>query len=519
MRPVPSNSSGGATALPRLKAKRLGVLTSDDPVVFMREDCHVCRSEGFTSRSRVLLASGGRSAIATLYQVSSDLVGMGEAGLSEAAWQLLDVREGDLLAASHPPPLESFRHVRSRIFGNRLTEAQFRGIIGDVAARRYSTVETAAYLTSGSAFPLDEQETVALTRVMVDVGETLSWGRSPVVDKHCVGGLPGNRTTPIVVAVATALGLIMPKTSSRAITSPAGTADTMERLAPVDLDLATIKRVVDREGGCIVWGGAVRLSPADDLLIRVERVLDLDSEGQLVASVLSKKVAAGATHLVLDIPVGPTAKVRSQEAAEALAARLTAVAAKFGIATAVVLSDGSQPVGRGIGPALEACDVLAVLRQTPGYPADLHVRACTLAGALLELAGRAAPGEGQAMAAHTIANGQAWAKFQRICDAQGGLRVPPTAAFTHPCLAPQSGQIAAIDNRRIARVAKLAGAPASKAAGVEMHVRMGDEVSAGQPLFSVHAESAGELEYALAYFDANPETVQVGAPRDPEERP
>src|SRR6185295_11844581 len=149
---------------------------------------------------------------------------------------------------------------------------------------------------------------------------------------------------------------------SRAITSPAGTADTMETMAPVELDLVTLRRVVESEGGCVAWGGAMGLSPTDDILIRVERVLDLDGEGQLVASILSKKIAAGATHLVLDLPVGPTAKVRSRENAQSLSHTLVGVAREFGIEAQAIVSDGLQPVGRGIGPALEARDVLAVLQ-------------------------------------------------------------------------------------------------------------------------------------------------------------
>lgn len=502
------HESTPADAAP-LRAKRMGILTLDEPIVFMRTDCHACRSEGLSSRSRVLLQSGGKSVVATLYQVTSELLDAGEAGLSEAAWEQLDLTEGDLIVARHPDPLVSFAHVRSRIFGNRLSEGQFHEIINDIAQHRYSAIETTAYLVSGSSFSMDDQEMHALTKVMVDLGDTLTWPGAPIMDKHCVGGLPGNRTTPIVVAILAALGLTIPKTSSRAITSPAGTADAMETLAPVDLDLVAIRRVVEQEGGCVAWGGAVRLSPADDLLIRVERVLDLDSEGQLVASVLSKKVAAGATHLVLDIPVGPTAKIRTPAAAAALAGRLRGVAAQFGITTSVVISDGSAPVGFGIGPALEAHDVLAVLQLTPGYPTDLHARACVLAGAALEMVGRAAPGMGIATAVQAISDGSAWSKFQRICEAQGGMRVPLVAALAHPQLAALDGYVTAIDNRKIARVAKLAGAPGVKVAGVKMFVRVGDKVSTGQPLYAVHADTDGELRYALDYVLANPDIIRV----------
>src|SRR5207342_2314958 len=196
-----------------------------------------------------------------------------------------------------------------------------------------SDIELAAFVTACAGDRMDLDESVALTRAMISVGERLDWGGGPVLDKHCVGGLPGNRTTPIVVAIIAAAGYRIPKTSSRAITSPAGTADAMEVMAPVALDLPGMRRVVEKEGGCIVWGGNVRLSPADDILIRVERPLDFDSDGQLVASILSKKVAAGSTHVLIDMPVGPTAKVRSLESAMSLQARLLTTASALGLAT------------------------------------------------------------------------------------------------------------------------------------------------------------------------------------------
>src|SRR5688572_5764072 len=359
----------------------------------MRTDCHVCRSEGLSARTQVQVIAGQREVLATLYQVSSDLIATNEVGLSEGAWERLGVSEGDSLTIRHPDPVESLGRMRHRIYGHRLDSAAFGAIMADIVEGHYSDVQLAAFVTACAALPLDERETIELTRVMVDVGERLHWPTSPIVDKHSVGGLPGNRTTPIVVAIVAAHGLVMPKTSSRAITSPAGTADMMETLAPIDLDLPTIRRVVERESGCIVWGGSVRLSPADDILIRVERALDLDSEGQLIASVLSKKIAAGSTHLVIDMPVGPTAKVRGAETAETLSRDIIGVAETFGLQVRIVTTDGLEPVGRGIGPALEARDVLAVLRCEADGPRDLRQRAIALAGALLELAG-AAPAAG-----------------------------------------------------------------------------------------------------------------------------
>jgi thymidine phosphorylase len=313
----------------------------------------------------------------------------------------------------------------------------------------------------------------------------------------------------LVVPIVAACGLRIPKTSSRAITSPAGTADAMETVAPVDLDVAAIRRVVERTGACIVWGGAVRLSPADDILIRVERPLDLDSQGQLVASVLSKKIAAGSTHVLVDVPVGPTAKVRSAAAAGELAHQLEQVGGALGLQVRVLQTDGLAPVGRGIGPALEARDVLAVLRNESAGPADLARRALLLAGELLEFGGAAPPGSGTARAADVLANGEAWRKFREICEAQGGFREPSQAPHRLPVTARRSGAVVAIDNRRLARIAKLAGAPQAPCAGLELHVRCGDFVERGQPLFTLHAESPGELAYAFEYAQVQADTVLV----------
>ena len=492
-----------------LRLRRLGIDTHQEAVVYMRQDCHVCRSEGFAAQGRIQVTLGARTIMATLGQITSDLLGHDEASLSDAAWHRLGATDGDEISVTHARSVDSLRHVRGKIYGNRLEQQALHAIVADIVAGRYSDVELAAFIAACGGQAMDHAEMLGLTRAMVATGRRLDWGKGTVADKHSVGGLPGNRTTPIVVAIAAACGLTIPKTSSRAITSPAGTADTMETLAPVDLDIAAMRRVVDQEGGCIVWGGAVDLSPADDILIRVERALDVDSDGQLVASVLSKKIAAGSTHLVVDLPVGPTAKVRSMASAEALSAALQAVAAACNLRIKILTGDGSQPIGRGIGPALEAHDVVAVLRNEKDASESLRRRAVDLAGALLELAGRAPAGEGAALALKTIGDGSAWRKFAAICNAQGGMRQPGVAPFTHEVCATRTGRVAAIDNRVLGRIAKLAGAPGAKEAGIQLHALLGMQVDRGRPLYTIHSVTRGELAYALDFLSSHTDPIQL----------
>ena len=495
-----------------LKARRLGIDTQHETMAFVRSDCPVCRSEGLSAHSRVQLQNGKNAIIATLYHVDENLLECDEIGLSESAWKRLELDNGAHLTISHPAPINSLANVRAKIFGQKLGEATTLDIISDIVAGRYSDIQISAFVTACAALPLDLDETTALTRAMVDTGKKVTWPTNPIVDKHCVGGLPGNRTTPIIVAIVAAHGLTMPKTSSRAITSPSGTADTMESLTRVDLSLDEMRQVIEQEGGCFVWGGSVEFSPSDDAMIRIERALDLDSEGALIASVLSKKIAAGATHLLIDIPVGRTAKVRSPEAADSLRRSFIEIAAQFDIKVKVEITDGSQPVGRGIGPALEARDILAVLRNETDAPADLRERACQLAGSLLELVGTAAAKQGTLMARKTLENGDAWRKFEAICKAQGALKTPTKARHTRPVTASCSGRVSEIDNRRLAKVAKLAGAPEDKAAGVDLHVRLGDTVKQGDVLYTLHTESPGELAYAIDYVSANPGIISLTTP-------
>jgi thymidine phosphorylase len=490
---------------------RAGVDTHREPVVYMRADCAVCRSEGFDAQTRVWVEVEDRSLIATLNVITNGgWLPQDTVALSEAAWRQLRPAPHERATFRHADSPDSARLIRAKVYGRALSRSEYLSIVRDTLDGTLADLDIAAFLTACASRELDTRENTELTLAMVDAGERLRWRERVVLDKHCVGGLAGNRTTPIIVAIVAACGGVIPKTSSRAITSPSGTADTMETLAPVNLPLSTMRQVVEREGGCIAWGGSVGLSPADDELIRIERALDFDSDAQLVASVLSKKLAAGSTHVLLDLPVGPTAKIRSHQAAEALAAKLSTVAAAIGLQTRIEFTDGTQPVGRRIGPALEARDVLAVLEQRADAPADLRERALKLAGSLLELGGLAT--DGFERARRTLEDGSALRKFEAICAAQGGRREPPVAAHRHVIHAETDGMTGAIDNRLLSRTAKLAGAPRSPAAGIELHVRVGMTVTRGAPLITVHAATAGELEYALAYHRHHPSPIEITTP-------
>src|SRR5690606_37048190 len=283
----------------------------------------------------------------------------------------------------------------------------------------------------------------------------------------------------------------------------------MGTLFRVEFPIAEMQKIVRRTGACMVWGGAVSLSPADDLLVRIERELDIDGEGQLIASVLSKKIAAGSTHVLIDIPVGETAKVRSAAEADYLASLFTRVGDACGIQVRCLLTDGSRPVGFGIGPVQEALDLLAVLQCKPEAPADLRVRGIELAANLFELADGEGLQAGREKASRLLDSGAAWEQFQRIAEAQGGLRTLPQPAYSAEVHAAQSGHIQSVDNRCLSRLAKLAGAPADVTAGLRLHANAGSLVRRGDTLFTLYSDSPGERDYALQYYRANADMFHI----------
>ena len=496
----------------QLKIRRVNLDTGRENVAVISRRSTALRPDVFRGFSRVELSSNSKVLLATLLLTDDGMVAPDELGLAEPAFRRFAEPVGSPVTVTPAAPPDSLDAVRAKIQGRVLSDADMSAIIEDITHYRYSEMEIAAFLIGSASF-MTSGELLALSRAMAGAGTQLKWDHDIVVDKHCIGGIPGNRTSMVVVPIVAAHGLMIPKTSSRAITSPAGTADTMEVLARVDLGVDAMKDVVNACHGCLVWGGHVNLSPADDILISVERPLAIDTREQMVASIMSKKLAAGATHLLLDLPVGPSAKLRDSRRFVAMRKLFEYVADQVGLETSVVATDGSQPIGRGIGPWLEARDVMQVLERDPQAPRDLEERAVLLAGHVLEFDPVLRGGRGIARARELLQSGAALAKMQRIMAAQGA---PPATcrpgSLTRDVLASRDGVIAAIDCLRVARIARLAGAPLDKGAGVDLFKKIGQPVQQGEPLYRIYADFGADYRFACQHAEESDGYTIAGRP-------
>ena len=496
------NESPPAAPAPALKLTRIGVHTFGEHVAFLSAHCLAYKPATFASFNKIEVAAGGRRIVASLNVVENgDLLPPDSLGLSPSAFDDLGAPEGCDVTIALARPARSLEAVRRKIMGETLSADDLAQIVRDIAARRYSKAELTAFIVACASF-LTTDEVLSLTRAMASVGNRLAWNVPPcnfpfVVDKHCIGGIPGNRTSIIVVPIVAAHGLPIPKTSSRAITSPAGTADTMEVLANVDVSTERMQAIVGAHRGCLVWGGHVNISPADDIMITVERPLAIDTPEQMVASILSKKLSAGSTHLLIDIPVGPYAKVRSAHEAARLRKLFEFVGGHLGLHVTTILTDGAEPVGRGIGPVLEARDVMAVLAGDPSAPQDLKERAIQLAGAILDFDPALKGGAGEARARALLEGGAALAKMKDIIAAQGAPpKVSSLGRLIREIPARATGVVSAIDCFRIARIARLAGAPIAKGAGIDLVRKVGATVENGEPIYRIYSELDSDFGFA-----------------------
>jgi thymidine phosphorylase len=492
---------------PRLKIRRVNLDTGRENVVVISRRSQALRPDVFRGFSRVELRANGKVLLATLLLTDDGMVGTDELGLAEPTFRRLGARVGGLVSVTPATRPASLDAVRAKIQGRSFTPEEIAEIVDDISHYRYSDMEIAAFLIGSASF-MTSDELLALAQAMAKAGTQLKWDKPMVVDKHCIGGIPGNRTSMVVVPIVAAHGLTIPKTSSRAITSPAGTADTMEVLARVDLGVEDMREVVNACHGCLVWGGHVNLSPADDILISVERPLSLDTREQMVASIMSKKLAAGSTHLLIDLPVGPSSKLTTSLEAMRLRKLFEFVGDHFGIKVEAITTDGRQPIGNGIGPVLEAQDVMAVLANDPSAPTDLREKSLRLAAHLLDYDPELRGGKGYARARELLDSGAAMRQMEKIIDAQGpsGSRTD-LGTLTADIPAARDGVIEAIDCLRLNRLARTAGAPIDKGAGIKVFKKIGDPVEKGEPLYRIYATD--EAEFELALVGAKAETGYV----------
>ncbi len=466
--------------LNRLDARSIGVMNGD--------------------RVQVINPKNGVS-VAAAVETTSTITSQGTVGVYRITNERLHLEDGMDIEIREAGRLSSLDFIKKKMDGGKLTKEETLTIIKDVVSDDLSPAELTAFITASYIHPFDMDEVEHLTRSMVETGEQIKFPSRPIVDKHSIGGVPGNKISFLVVPIIAASGLKIPKTSSRAITGAGGTADLMEVLAFVEFSASEVQRMTEKIGGCIVWGGATNIAPADDKIIVQEYPFKIDARGQMLASVMAKKFAVGANLVVIDIPVGLHTKVANMQDGRKMAREFIELGERLGMKVECALTYGDIPVGRSIGPKLEVIEALRVL-EGASEPNSFIQKSVSLAGIALEMAGKAPRGSGAAAALDLLTKGKALEKFRQMVEIQGGdptVKSTDIAPGEHQFVvnAPTSGYVIEMNNRSLISLARTAGAPHDRGAGILLHAKKGNLVKAGQPLFTIYADRSWRLQNAI----------------------
>jgi len=466
--------------LNRLDARSIGVLDGD--------------------RVQVINPTNGIS-VTAFVDTTITLAQQGTVGIYWITNDRLSANDGDGIEVREAGRPASLEYIKKKMDGGRLNKEETLAIIKDVVNDDISPAELTAFITASYINPLDMDEVEHLTRAMVETGEQIKFASKPIVDKHSIGGVPGNKISLLVVPIIAASGLKIPKTSSRAITGAGGTADLMEVLAFVEFSASEVQQMTEKVGGVIVWGGATNIAPADDRIIIQEYPFKIDARGQILASVMAKKFAVGANVVVIDIPVGEHTKVPTMQDGRKLAREFIELGERLNMRVECALTYGDSPIGYSIGPKLEVIEALRVLEGAT-EPNSFIQKSISLAGIALEMSGKAARGNGAAMAQDILTKGKALEKFKKIIEIQGGdpkIKSSDITPGEHQFVvkAPTSGYVIEMNNKSLITLARTAGAPHDRGAGILLHAKKGKLVRQGEPLLTIFADRSWRLQKAL----------------------
>jgi len=482
----------------KLKIKNFNWLAGG-PVVILNDK--TAKKSNIHVNDRIVLSNSKK--VYAVVDIFPRLVEKNEIGLSNEVSEILKLKNKTYVEVSASESSNVTYILRKKLSGEKLSKKEIEFLVSEIVHDNLTKAEIAYFAAAAKLQGMSIKEIVNLIKSMVKTGAKLKFKNKIVADKHSIGGIAGNRTTPIIVSICAAAGLTIPKTSSRAITSAAGTADTIETIANVEFSHKELKKIVNKAGACLAWGGSLGLAPSDDKIIQVENLINLDSEPQLLASILSKKISAGSKYILIDIPYGKSAKVKSIIEAKKLGAKFQKLAKYFRLKVKIIYTDGNQPVGSGIGPVLEMLDVLSVLQNKENCPQDLKAKSLLLSEELMKLCGIK---HSKQKAKEILESGKAYEKFKEIINAQNKdnkfdkhLKKLKLAQFSKKIKSIKSGKIAVIDNKKINSLCRVLGTSENKSAGVYLHKHLG-KIKKGEIIITLYTESKPKLKDALRFI-------------------
>jgi putative thymidine phosphorylase len=485
------------------RTKIIDIIEWEDLVVLINEQD--AREYGITSMDKVSLIYDDTEFVFDA-ALSNTLIKRWEIGIFEDIEAKYNLKSGQLVTIAFTKnSSESLDALKRWLNGKRLNQKEIAAIMKDISNNRFTDILTTYFSAMGFFFPSKDEDLYRMTKAMAEAGEMLHFPWI-VADKHCMGGVSGNETTMIMIPLLTSLGIKMPKTFSKAITTPAATGECVSVLMDISFSKKEIEHLVKKNNCCLVRGGGLDLAPADEKLIKVAYPLSMQSYSRTVVSIMAKKYAMGINHSLIDIPVWPSAKVPDMKTAKWLKKKYEYVGKKLGMKMHVEITQALQPIGAWIGAVMQVREVLRVLQQHTTRPMDLEKKAVHLSAKIIELVGMAKGKDAEKLAYGQLISGKAWTMMQKIIATQHGdpkimsedLKL---ATVQKNIVAEKSGKVKDIDMKVVNVAARTLGSPLDLQAGLYLHKKLGDTVKKGEIIYTMYANDEGKIRLTKEFLD------------------
>lgn len=397
----------------------------------------------------------------------------------------------------------SYEAIRKKMKGETISYDEMFAIIKDISENKLDDTMMTYYVASSFFYPTTDEEMYQTAKAMAECGVMFKYPKGEIIaDKHCIGGVPWNETTMILIPLIASLGIKIPKNFSKSITSPAATGECVNVLMNINFNKEGIEKLVKDQNCCLVRWGGLDLAPADDKLIKVQYPLSMQSRAKVVSSIMAKKYAMGVTHSLIDIPVGPTAKVSSMKEAKDWKKKFEYVGKKLWMKMSVQITEANEVIGNGVGAVMQVREVLRILQQHPERAMDLESKVIFLASKIIEEVGLEKGKEAVKLATHQLVSWAAWEKMQAIIKAQGGnpevnSESLPLWAHTFDVIAEKDWVLKMIDLHDINAVCRKLGCPVIDQAGLYLYKKTGDKIKKGEVICKLYAQDEVKLKHGI----------------------
>ena len=392
----------------------------------------------------------------------------------------------------------SMQAIRKKMLWKKITDEEIDAIIEDVKDNKIHDLVLAYYVATSFFYKSDVHELAYTTKA---TAYTWDMYRFPgiVAGKYCIWWVPGNETTMIVIPILASLWITVPKTFSKAITSPAATGECVNVLMDIEFDKQEVIRLTDKVWACLVWNEKLNLAPVNDKIIKVSSPLGMEPYARMISSIMAKNYAMGINHCLIDIPMWPTAKVATMKDAKRVAKRFRDIWEYLWIKMDVEITDWSQPIWRWIWACLQAREALRILQQYKTRSEDLEKKAIFLASKILVLCWVAnSMGNSEKMVKTQLENWEAWKKMQEIIKAQNWdpsvkSEEIQLGKFSYDVVADKDCIISKVDMKHLNTMVRWLWAPKEYQAGIYLHKRLWDKVKKWDVIYTMYSPSANKL--------------------------